>query len=365
MTSRLSRAFATAQRLYRLGRLDEAEAIYRAILKQAHDPHALNDLSVVMHRQGRKADALGYLRFAQHVGDLYPYLSATLLDFLEDPDLAPEAAPATAGLPVKLRAFTLFRQGAKYDAVKTLQGALAERPSTDLLRTLLSFLADPECAAQVGDPLGGPLNAQAMRRRIVTDIIAATGPAQIFETGSFLGVTTAFLAGLGIGHVFSCEIHAYNQRYAARRLAAVPNATVVNLESREFLRRYLPCYSRGDAVALFYLDAHWEEDLPLLDEIALILEHVRRPVMLVDDFEVPDDPGYGFDDYGPDRRLTLDHLAPVLPRLPHRYFPGPSADETGNRRGCIVLTPDAELGERLARVPDLRPVRDAVARRAG
>jgi len=352
MVERIQRAYQTAARLAARGRLDDAEAIYRLILKRAHDPCALHNLSVVLHRQGRKAEALDYLRFAQHVGELYPYLPATLLEMLEE---SGDAAGVASQLPAKLRAFAQFRQGDKYDAVKTLQAAIGEHPSPDLLRTMVGFLGDAECAARLGDPLGGPFNAQVMRRRIFTEMVGLVRPALIFETGSFLGVTTAFMAGLVEGHVFSCEIHAYNQRYAAQRLAAQPNATVVNLESREFLRRYLPCYCRGDAVVLFYLDAHWEQDLPLLDELELILRHVRRPVVMVDDFEVPDDAGYGFDDYGPGRRLGLAYLAPVLPRLRHRFFPGPSTAETGRQRGCIVLTPDDALGASLARIADLRP----------
>jgi tetratricopeptide (TPR) repeat protein len=348
------RGFAAADLLFRQGRPEDAEAIYRGILKQAHDPLALHNLSVALYRQGRKDEALKYLRFAQHVSDLYPYLAATLRDMLEDPDCAQPGSPLDI-MPVRLRAFALFREGAKYDAVKLLQASIAERPSTDLLGTMLSFLADPGCAAQIGDPLGGPFNGQVIRRSIFTDIVGLTQPSQIFETGTFLGATTAFMAGLGAGHVFSCEMHAYNHRYAAQRLRAAANATLVNRDSRSFLRDYLPCYCRGDAVVLFYLDAHWEEDLPLLDELALIAQHVRRPVVMVDDFEVPDDSGYSFDDYGPERRLTLGYLAPLAGIMRHRYFPSASDAETGSRRGCVVLTSDDELAAKLAQVRHLRP----------
>jgi hypothetical protein len=353
MEAHLRHAFVTADRLCRLGRLEAAEAIYREILKHAHDPLALHNLSVVLHRQGRREEALRYLSFAQHVNHLYPYLAATLSEVLEEAADAAPVAPADL-MPLKLRAFGRFREGAKCEAVTMLQAAAAERPSAELLRTMLGFLADPACAAQIGDPLGGPFNGQEIRRRIFADIVARTAPSTMFETGAFLGVTTAFMASLGVGHVFSCELHAYNQRYAAQRLRSVANATVVNLDSRAFLRRYLPCYCRDDRVVLFYLDAHWEQDLPLLDELALILAHVRRPIVMVDDFQVPDDPGYSFDDYGPDRRLTLDYLAPLAATLRHRYFPTASGEETGSRRGCAVLTSDDQLAEGLAQVANLR-----------
>src|SRR5581483_11607057 len=104
-----------------------------------------------------------------------------------------------------------------------------------------------------------------------------------------------------------------------------------------FLREYLPRFA-GDGPALFYLDAHWDkQDLPLLEELRLIFERSPRAVVLIDDFEVWDDPGYSFDDYGAGRRLTLDYLAPLAAFAPRCFFPLGAAGETGGRRGCVVL----------------------------
>ena len=60
---------------------------------------------------------------------------------------------------------------------------------------------------------------------------------------------------------------------------------------------------------LFYLDAHWNDHLPLREEVELALKHFAKAVLIIDDFAVPDDPGYAFDDYGPGKALTLDYLA--------------------------------------------------------
>jgi hypothetical protein len=78
-------------------------------------------------------------------------------------------------------------------------------------------------------------------------------------------------------------------------------------------------------------------------------------VILIDDFQVWDDPGYSFDDYGPARRLTLDYLAPLHAFAPRYFFPLSSAEETNASRGCLVLTIDAEVAGTLARVSRLRP----------
>jgi hypothetical protein len=59
---------------------------------------------------------------------------------------------------------------------------------------------------------------------------------------------------------------------------------------------------------------------------------------MIDDFEVADDPGYGFDDYGPGRALTVDYLAGSVVAGWELLYPAvSSADEGGSKRGCCVL----------------------------
>lgn len=106
----------------------------------------------------------------------------------------------------------------------------------------------------------------------------------------------------------------------------------------------------------FYLDAHWQDDVPLAEELELIAASWSDPVIMIDDFQVPDDQGYGFDSYRNGLSLTLDYL-PLAKLPPLRLFwPGAAAsEETGHRRGCVVLAPPGAAAERLAAQPALRP----------
>jgi hypothetical protein len=62
---------------------------------------------------------------------------------------------------------------------------------------------------------------------------------------------------------------------------------------------------------------------------------------VIDDFEVPGDPGYGFDDYGPGRCLTAAILPEEVMAGRSALYPSvPSAEETGARRGCVVIVDD-------------------------
>ncbi len=112
---------------------------------------------------------------------------------------------------------------------------------------------------------------------------------------------------------------------------------------------------------LFYLDAHWVEDLPLRDELDIIFANWDNTVVMIDDFEVPDS-DYGYNDYGPTKTLNLSYLRP-LEHLDYSVF-YPAADaseETGKRRGCVVLCrgPDVEQSiktiDTLTQKPDSRP----------
>ena len=98
----------------------------------------------------------------------------------------------------------------------------------------------------------------------------------------------------------------------------------------------LPARSR----VLFYLDAHWKDDLPLVEELRIITGSDLQWVVMIDDFKVPFDDGYSYDDYGPGKALNLDLLSFLKDRSTF-FFPRPhSSEETGAVRGTCVLASD-------------------------
>jgi hypothetical protein len=94
---------------------------------------------------------------------------------------------------------------------------------------------------------------------------------------------------------------------------------------------------------LAYLDAHWNEDLPLVEELDYVFGRCPTAVVMVDDFRVPDDPGYGYDNYGPGKALDQSYVAPAIAAhgLAVLYPVLRSTEETGQRRGCAVLANEA------------------------
>ena len=201
------------------------------------------------------------------------------------------------------------------------------------------------------DPWGGPFNGQKARQDLFRHLLQACRPAAIIETGTYLGVSTAFMAECSRLPVYSVEADARNYGFAKMRLRKHHNIKLSLGDSRDFITKFI----EGEAnkytsrALLFYLDAHWSEDLPLFEEVAKIVSSFSQAIVMIDDFQVPDDNGYGYDDYGAGKALTRGYIAPLVRQfeLAEFYPRTPSAAESGGRRGCVVVTRNPSLIEAL------------------
>ena len=197
-------------------------------------------------------------------------------------------------------------------------------------------------------------NGQRIRKATFNEICAAI-PFDVFvETGTNLGMTTGFLA-LNTGKkVFSCEILSASCEAARRNLSIFPNVVVENSDSVTFLRG-LKEEIAGRTV-FFYLDAHWYKYLPLLDELDVIGESVADFVILIDDFAVPGDSGYGYDAYSARRRLSYEYISDAVRRYDLGcFFPAEASRlETGGRRGYALLSSAGRMTRALETVSALR-----------
>jgi hypothetical protein len=186
------------------------------------------------------------------------------------------------------------------------------------------------------DSWGGPMNGQARRLELVRDLCSRFHCELAVETGAFRGTTTEFLDDLLGVPVVTIEAHPRYFRYSARRFENRPLIDVRHADSASELRRLARMPDIVQRRTFFYLDAHWQGDLPLRTELDIIGAHWPDAFAIVDDFEVAGDGGYGFDAYPSGERLDLGYLR----GLTHwtAFAPtAPSSSESGARRGCIVL----------------------------
>jgi hypothetical protein len=186
------------------------------------------------------------------------------------------------------------------------------------------------------------MNGQQGRQAIVREISRSEKFAYAVETGTWLGGSTAFIADVFGCSVWSVEADLNAFQFASRTLGGRPDICLEFGDTRVFLSD-IALRLETDVPVFFYLDAHWDDaDLPLWEEIRIIFEAWSQPVVLIDDFAVPGDDGYGFDDYGPGRSLTLATLSGHLPPGVVALFPVlASTEESGARRGCCVLKREA------------------------
>lgn len=206
---------------------------------------------------------------------------------------------------------------------------------------------------------GGPFNGQRARRQLFESLVDHLCPTAIIETGTHRGTTTEFFASTGLP-IFSIENNARLCGFARMRLAWRRNVNVRLGDSRAVLRRLFagPLRRHSNGVVFAYLDAHsgGHQELPLAQELDLITIHCPKALVMIDDFCVPFDSGYGFDRYKSGLALTLEYLRPVM--ATHElaaWFPAtPSNEETGVRRGCVVIAKAINHGAVLDSMTSLR-----------
>jgi hypothetical protein len=202
---------------------------------------------------------------------------------------------------------------------------------------------------RLGLPELGPFNGQLKRQKIIRELLAATGFDEIVETGSFRGTTTRFLSDVSGLPVHSAENADRFYRYAAVKCRGLPGVRLYHADSRKML--HILSERPGNPALLFYLDAHWQEDVPRYQELEIIQARWSRAVVMIDDFRVPGDPGYQFTSYH-GTPLDVNYL-PELPGWKAFYPKSDSADETGAKRGCVVLA-SPELAPAVAALSSLR-----------
>ena len=138
------------------------------------------------------------------------------------------------------------------------------------------FRADPS----LGRGWGGPFNGQGGRCLIFAQLVQVFRPDVIIETGTYRGTTTEWMAAFQLP-IHSIESEPESFGFSAERFKATRNVALVHGDSRPHLRRLLGEVVPADACVLAYLDAHWEDDLPLGEELEIVFGDPRRTIVMV------------------------------------------------------------------------------------
>jgi predicted O-methyltransferase YrrM len=204
------------------------------------------------------------------------------------------------------------------------------------------------------------LNGQIKRQQIFLDIVSTFNIIEIIETGTFIGRTTGFFANyLPNAVVKTCELSLQFNELAKRRLSNFKNIEFSCMDSREFLNNLEDNIKyANDEVTFIYLDAHWHSDLPLMKELEIIALKRSNSIIMIDDFQVLDDDGYIYDDYGIGKKLAFSDYNSLFKKLNYfKYSPASNSNsESGRKRGCVVLTNNINISKKLDTINSLKSI---------
>ncbi len=200
-----------------------------------------------------------------------------------------------------------------------------------------------------------PFNGQVSRHKQIQQISNIVKPDVAIETGTFLGTSTPYLSTMVSGDTYTIEFVAKYAKKARMRFEnEFENLGITLLEGNsvekiQVLLKTIPSTS----TILAYLDAHWEKELPTAQELNELLRWGNNWVAVIDDFKVPGDDSYGFDQYG---ELVVDQS--LIPQGVRLMVPNQSAKfESGARKGTAYVFGPAYRNKNLIKdFPDLREV---------
>lgn len=183
-----------------------------------------------------------------------------------------------------------------------------------------------------------PMNGQRNRLRTSFLLSEILKPDYAIESGSYLGTSTQYLASLVSTKTYSIEINQEFSSVAKARLKEDIDANrieIIDGNSAVQMPLILDRINPAASNVLAYLDAHWLEHIPLLEEIQSLLNWGGNFIAVIDDFYIPGDPGYGFDQYE-NHRVDISHV-PVSDEISVWIPSANSSTESGARRGTAYV----------------------------
>lgn len=186
-----------------------------------------------------------------------------------------------------------------------------------------------------------PFNGQS--RRLFNFYVIANNfkPTIGIESGTYFGTSTYLFLGVPtILRTYSIESNPKFLDVARSRFHGTSYENRVEFvlgDSKIEISRLLSKLNPTNERVICYLDAHWEGDIPTLEEIRALQDWAGDWVAIVDDFFLPGELGldYGFDQYG--NKVLNAQIFDEISNL-SILAPNESSElETGARRGTGYL----------------------------
>ncbi len=179
-----------------------------------------------------------------------------------------------------------------------------------------------------------PLHGDTVRQELVRNILKVMPVTSIVETGTYKGATANFFAQNFSGPIFTCEVMGLYFRGSRRRLKKYSHVHIMKMSSPRMLDHLENGHSFG-TLPFFFLDAHWYNYWPILDELRII-KKLSSALIMIDDFEVPGRPELGYDVQmvdGKEIKNNLEFIQKELLPNDKIFFP----ISAGIYRGYVII----------------------------
>jgi hypothetical protein len=182
---------------------------------------------------------------------------------------------------------------------------------------------------------GEPFADDQLLRQEVERLITQYGIQSAVETGTFQGATTKVLTEL-VSEVHSIEIEPAFFEAASSRLHNIRNVQLHYGSSLNVLPHLLPHVRHP---TLYYLDAHWDGNYPLLEEIKIIASHDPQPIIVMHDMHNPNLPELYAEPQPNGSSYCYEWVRPELEKIqmPCRHYYNEAAE--GLQIGVMFVVP--------------------------
>jgi hypothetical protein len=160
----------------------------------------------------------------------------------------------------------------------------------------------------------------------------------VIELGTCVGGTAKWFAE-NFSKVQTVEINSQFRDIALERTKGFDNIISYLGNSVDVLSTML---SKVNSNCIMYADSHWQDFFPLFDELKLIQLSGLKPVIVIHDCKVPNEPNLGYDSYkGVDIcfEAVQEYLDLIYGVDGYDYYYNSDATATEIKRGLIYITP--------------------------
>lgn len=161
-------------------------------------------------------------------------------------------------------------------------------------------------------------------------LIKKHGIKKVYETGTFVGGMTKEFSKI-VDEVESIEINSAIFNLASENLQEIKNIKLHLGNSPEVLQDIV---EKNNNKVLFFFDAHWYDHNPIFDELNVIIDKNIEPIIVIDDFRVPEKP-----EWGSDHPLRYESIKEYLEKIYKNGYNYYYNKESTNNRGRIFIEP--------------------------